>query len=186
MGYGAGMEVTLNCNSGHVLYNGRNLVITPEIESWDLVGDVNSMRDIKPELLKISFNRIVLTQENRNWFKEEGIQKGDAIYFRWDKKLHGHLWSGYCRSSLNMSFPIELKGVIDMDYAGTFEVTAMVNMSNKDEFKIFIDDILDYYPDDESCREYIDGSEGRLTDIEDARMELYETNNDNNRANYGA
>ena len=189
MGYCAGMEVTLNTNSGYVLYNGRNLVfVESEVESWDLVGDVDSMRNIKPELLTIIFNPVILSQEDRDWLKKDGVKKGDTIYFTWDRKPHDYLWSGYCRSPLKISFPIELKGVIETNMSGSFDVTVTIKMASLQEFKIFIDDILDYYPDDESCQEYIDNreeDEEEMT-IDEARSRLNEINDDDCRANYGA
>ena len=174
---------------GRAELNGRNLVIVPEdtdIDSWDLVGDVDSMREIKTSLLNIKFENVPLTQSDRDWMKENDYKKGEKIYFRWDVAPKGSIFSGYTRSSLKSVFPTELKGEVDIYNVGSFEVTVTVKPSDYSEFKAFFEDLTDYYPTDEDCQEFIDDNPDDDNTIEEARQIMYDNHRDNMRDNWGA
>lgn len=189
MGYGSQMNIKLNSKGGYVLYNGRNLVVVPDdtdIDSWDFVGDVDRMRNVKTSLLDIKYETIRLTQSDRDWMKKNDYKKGGRFYFSWYVAPKGSVFSGYTRSPLKSVFPTELKGHIDLDYMGTFEITVTVKPSNYTEFKAFFDDLTDYYPADEDCQEFIDDSPDDDYTIDEARKIMYDNHIDNMRDNYGA
>ncbi len=187
MGHSAGHDVKLNTQDGYVKYNGRNLVIeSTDIESWDLTHPMDGMTGIKPDLLKIKFNRIILNQDDRDWLKKDGLKKGESMYFKWDKKPEGQMWSGWCRSALKDTFPIDLKGTIDISGLGSLEVIVRISMNDPEEFKNFIEDVLDYYPSDEDCQTWINEGNTRAKTIDEAREYLHEIQQSDNEGNYKA
>lgn len=186
MGYGSQHDLTLNMEKwDSAKFNGRKLIITQKVESWDFTHPMDGMTGIKPDMLKVKFYSIELTTEDLASLKKQGVKRGDYLSYHWEKNPEGGVWSGYTRSKVKNSFPIDCKGRIEIDYIGEVEVTAKVTYRNLELMENFIEDVLDYFPDDESCMEYMESSEGRISSIEDARLELHEINHQDNLANYG-
>jgi len=187
MGYGSQHDLILNMEKwDSVKFNGRKLILNPKVESWDFTHPMDGMTGIKPELLKIKFYSIELNTGDLAFLKKQGVKRGDYLSYHWEKNPEGGVWSGYTRSKVKDSFPIECKGRIEIDYIGEVDTAVKVTYASLESMENFIDDVLDYFPDDESCKEYMESSEGRITNIENARAELYEINDEDNRANYGA
>lgn len=185
MGYGAGHELKIKSNGGQVLFTGRSLKVMPEFESWDLTHPMDGMTKIKMDLLKVKVANIVLTKEEIKDLKEQGIQKGEYISFKFEDELKGCLWSGYVRSSTKNSFPIEMRGEIYLYTAHGYynNVAVSVKYNNLKEFDNFIEDVLDYFVSDEDAELYAKEED---ISVESAREELYETNQQDCLENYGA
>lgn len=155
MGYGSQHDLTLNVQKwDSAKFNGRKLILTPKVESWDFTHPMEGMTGIKPEMLKIKFYSIELTPEDIAWLKKQGVKRGDYLTYHWEKYPEGGVWSGYTRSKIEDSMPIECKGRIEIDYIGEVEVTVKVRYSSLKKINEFIDDVLDYYPTDEEIKKY--------------------------------
>jgi hypothetical protein len=170
MGYGAGHEIKLNCeNYGHVVFTGKNLkLVDLEAESWDFTHPMDGMSNVNMDLLKVSPALIRLSPDDVEYFKQEGYKRGDAISFSWYKLPEGMVWSGYCRSSLKKSFPVDLTGTIDLDYAGTFDVVVSVKPADYKRFENFIEDVLDFCAEDD----WLD-DDGEEVSFDQALVRLY-------------
>lgn len=184
MGYGAGHAIKLNSKGGQVIFTGKSLKVIPDFDSWDMTHPMDGMTSIKMDLLKVKVDNIILTKEEIQELKEQGIKRGEYISFKFEHELKGQIWSGYVRSPISKSFPIELKGEIELYTAhGYFTVTAKIRYNNLTEFKNFIEDVLDYYVSDEDAKLYAKEND---TNKEQAVQELYHSHSEDMRFEYGA
>ena len=189
MGYGTGMELTLDVENGYGEYNGRNITLKDvEVKSWDWVGDVHAMRNIKPSMLKVTFESVKLDQEDRDWFKNRAdIKKWDVIYIEWDNNPSVQVFGGHTRSSLDNSFPVYAVGQADVQGLGMRDVTVKIERADKERFKNFFDDLVEYCVDDEERKAFLDDAEDeRYANMseEDLTSMLYKWHDDDLESNY--
>lgn len=183
MGYGSQHDLVLNVDKwDSAKFNGRKLILTPKVESWDFTHPMDGMTGIKPDMLKIKFYSIELTSEDLAWLKKQGVKKGDYLNYHWEKNPEGGVWSGYTRSEIQKSMPMECRGKIEIDYIGEVEVVAKVTYSNLKEIKGFIYDVLDYIPDEKEIEKY-----SKINDVSayDSLISLHDLKREQNSIKYG-
>ena len=186
MGYGAGMEIKLNMKSDWeiVYFSGLQLQFekrdnfVDRIQSWDFLHPIAGMSNISPDLFEYDVRIEKLDKDDREWMKKDGWVKGQFGDMEWESKPKGSMWSGYCRSSLKNTFPVELNGSLYIQGLGYKSVVVTIKPKDMEEFKIFIEDVLDFCPSDDPA----DFEDGEVLSNE----RQYKDNNDDNRYNYGA
>ena len=176
MGYGAGHEIKVRIENCQLqLHNGKVYFKNFNVISWDMTHPMDGMTEISPRLIKIKIHPYVLTEDDKQWFKKERVRNNDYID-TFDIEFTGQIWSGYCRSSVENSFPVELIAETDSWYLGAIPVNAEMTCSNVQEFKDFIEEVLDFCPEDD-----LENEDGESVSFE----RQYEEQEYCNRLNYG-
>lgn len=190
MGYGTGHDVKLNTKNWlYVKYNGINFVpvlFEENVESWNIEGDVDCKNNLRPNLLKYSVKIESLTQEDRDWLKNDGWKKGDQNTFDWEEKPKGSFWGGYTRPAIDKNgmkrtFPIELKGNIYVYGFGNREITVTIYPSDSDDIIAMFEDMMETYISEDDIKAYAEENEIGFSEAQEI---LYSIQNEDFDANW--
>lgn len=190
MGYGTQQNVQLNVENWlYVKYNGVNFVAVDfeeNVKSWDCLGDVHSKYGLKPSLLKYSVKIESLTQEDRDYLKEDGWMRGDQNTFEWEESPKGDFWGGYTRPAINeagikRTFPVELKAQIYISGFGRRDIFITISPSNTEDMVHMLSDMLENYIEEDEVKEYAEENDDSF---EQAQQVLYDFQDDDFDANW--
>ena len=178
MSGGAGVRFTLRIDSFNLVTGTKYLKAEtlPDIESWDCLGYMDGMNNIRGDMLKVKKVVYELDDNDKAYLKEEGIKPRTILYCP-SFTVENMEWAGYVRGKWQNAFPMTLTGSTDIEYLGQCDISVVVDVADREEFAGFWMDVFDYYAETD-----VTNDDGELVTIE----EQYEMINDANRANYGA